>query len=81
MLATRLLLGVLFPSAIVNAFADLGPVKGLDRRQPKAAKCVVPANGDGTNDAPAILKAFDDCKSNGHIVFENTTYYDVYTHS
>ncbi|TIC98020.1 Alpha-L-rhamnosidase rgxB [Colletotrichum higginsianum] len=75
MLATRLLLGVLFPSALVNAFADLGPVKGLDRRQPKAAKCVVPANGNGTDDAPAILKAFEDCKSNGHIVFENTTYY------
>ncbi|TQN66566.1 Alpha-L-rhamnosidase rgxB, partial [Colletotrichum shisoi] len=80
MLAVRLLLGVLFPSALVNAFADLGPVKGLDRRQPKAAKCVVPANDDGTDDAPAILKAFEECKSNeckskGHIVFENTTYY------
>jgi galacturan 1,4-alpha-galacturonidase len=27
------------------------------------------------DDAPAILAAFDDCKADGHIVFENTTYY------
>lgn len=44
---------------------------------PKRSKtCVVKACGkpDG-DDAPAILAAFDDCKSDGHIVFENTTYY------
>ncbi|KAF6833805.1 exo-rhamnogalacturonase b [Colletotrichum musicola] len=58
-----------------KASADLGPVKRSDRGQPKATKCVIPANGDGSDDSPAILEAFDKCKSNGHIVFENTTYY------
>jgi galacturan 1,4-alpha-galacturonidase len=38
--------------------------------------CVVKAGGDPKgDDAPAIIAAFDDCKSDGHIVFENTTYY------
>ena len=48
-----------------------------DGEWPKRSKnCVVKACGkpDG-DDAPAILAAFDDCKTDGHIVFENTTYY------
>ena len=48
-----------------------------DGEWPKRSKtCVVKACGkpDG-DDAPAILAAFDECKSDGHIVFENTTYY------
>jgi hypothetical protein len=42
----------------------------------RSKTCVVKACGkpDG-DDAPAILAAFDECKSDGHIVFENTTYY------
>jgi hypothetical protein len=37
---------------------------------------VVPAGNDPDgDDAPAILGAFADCKTDGHIVFENTTYY------
>ncbi|KAK4497820.1 hypothetical protein PRZ48_010474 [Zasmidium cellare] len=42
----------------------------------RSKKCKVEAcrdpNGD---DAPAILRAFDECKEDGHIIFENTTYY------
>jgi len=42
----------------------------------RSKTCVVQAGGDPNgDDAPAILAAFDDCKSDGHIVFENTTYY------
>lgn len=37
-------------------------------------RCVVAANNDGTDDSPAIIKAFTECQKNGHIVFENTTY-------
>ena len=42
----------------------------------RGKKCVVKASGDPKgDDAPAILDAFKECKSNGHIVFQNTTYY------
>lgn len=38
--------------------------------------CTVEAGGsNATDDAPAIYDAFDECKSNGRVVFENTTYY------
>jgi galacturan 1,4-alpha-galacturonidase len=48
-----------------------------DGNWPKRSKtCAVKACGDPNgDDAPAILAAFDDCKYDGHIVFENTTYY------
>lgn len=35
----------------------------------------MPANEDGSDDTDAILAAFDECKSHGRIVFQNTTYY------
>ncbi|KAI8302889.1 hypothetical protein K4K59_000334 [Colletotrichum sp. SAR11_240] len=62
-------------SGLASALTDLGPVKGLNRRQAKSTQCVVPANGDGSDDTPAILAAFDKCKTDGHIVFENVTYH------
>lgn len=44
---------------------------------PKRSKtCIVPAGGDPNgDDAPQILEAFRVCGNDGHIVFENTTYY------
>ncbi|KAE8323784.1 galacturan 1,4-alpha-galacturonidase B [Aspergillus sergii] len=44
---------------------------GLEKRQ----QCVIPANGDGTDDTPAILDAFEQCGTGGNIVFQNRTYY------
>lgn len=42
----------------------------------RSKKCVVKAGGDPNgDDTPAILDAFTECKTDGHIVFENTTYY------
>ena len=42
----------------------------------RSKMCSVEAGDDPHgDDAPAILKAFADCKEDGHIVFENTTYY------
>lgn len=42
----------------------------------RSKTCVVKAGGDPKgDDAPAILAAFYDCKHDGHIVFEATTYY------
>ncbi|KAL4884225.1 exopolygalacturonase B [Aspergillus karnatakaensis] len=38
-------------------------------------KCVVKAQNDGTDDAPAIRQAFDICGHNGNVIFENTTYH------
>lgn len=39
-----------------------------------ARRCVIPAKNDGTDDSPAILAAFRDCKRDSEIVFQNTTY-------
>ncbi|KAI8187521.1 Alpha-L-rhamnosidase rgxB [Colletotrichum sp. SAR 10_65] len=75
MLFYRLIAVAAVASDSVSALTDLGPVKGLNRRQAKSTQCVVPANGDGSDDTPAILAAFDKCKTDGHIVFENATYH------
>lgn len=54
-----------------------GPPYMHDGKFPKRSKtCSVPAGGNPVgDDASAILKAFSDCKEDGHIIFENTTYY------
>ncbi|KAK1493091.1 polygalacturonase [Colletotrichum tamarilloi] len=36
--------------------------------------CTVEANNDGSDDSPAILAAFKECRKNRRIVFSNTTY-------
>lgn len=42
----------------------------------RSKTCSIPASHDPNgDDAPAILKAFAKCRQDGHIVFENTTYY------
>jgi galacturan 1,4-alpha-galacturonidase len=42
---------------------------------PKEKKtCTVKPSLNGSDDAPAILKAFDSCGKNGRIVFINETY-------
>ena len=46
-------------------------VAGEDRRT-----CVVKGGGNNaTDDAPAIIKAFQDCGKHGKVVLEPTTYY------
>ncbi|KAG6896124.1 hypothetical protein C0993_008740 [Termitomyces sp. T159_Od127] len=38
--------------------------------------CRVNPSGDGvSNDAPAIRKAFEECKKDGHIIFDNATFH------
>ncbi|KAL3303923.1 glycoside hydrolase family 28 protein [Colletotrichum asianum] len=37
--------------------------------------CTVPANNNGTDDSPAILAAFKECRKGRRIVFSNTTYH------
>lgn len=38
--------------------------------------CTIPANGDGSDDTPAILANFEECRNGGRIVFSpNTTYH------
>ena len=39
---------------------------------PKKTCVVEPSNG--TDDSPAILEAFRNCRSNGHVIFLNQTY-------
>jgi hypothetical protein len=53
------------------------PYSGFEKpRPPRTKKCVVKAcNDPSKDDAPAIRHAFKECQENGHIIFENTTYY------
>lgn len=41
--------------------------------------CIIPAAGDGSDDAPAIREAFRDCGKGGHIVFQENVTYNVDT--
>ncbi|KAF4312854.1 Exopolygalacturonase X-1 [Botryosphaeria dothidea] len=41
--------------------------------------CVVPASGDGSDDGPAILKAFQSCNPGGSVVLSANTTYTVGT--
>lgn len=41
--------------------------------------CVIPASGDGDDDAPSIRQAFSDCGQDGHIVFQENTTYNIHT--
>ena len=55
----------------------MGPPYSHNEPWPKRSKnCSVKASGNPNgDDAPAIIQAFKDCKQDGHITFENTTYY------
>ncbi|KAK1499281.1 polygalacturonase [Colletotrichum cuscutae] len=75
MFFNRFISAVAFVAGLANALAQLGPVQGLDGRQERSTRCVVPVNGNGSDDTPAILAAFDKCKTDGHIIFENVTYH------
>lgn len=54
-----------------------GPPYSHDEPWPeRSITCHIPAGNDPKgDDAPAIIKAFHDCRENGHIIFENATYY------
>lgn len=54
-----------------------GPPYSHDGHWPKRSKiCVVNAHHDpAKDDAPAILGAFAECRSDGHIIFDDTTYH------
>ncbi|TFB02967.1 putative exopolygalacturonase X [Trichoderma ghanense] len=39
--------------------------------------CVIPASKDGSDDSPAIRKAFDTCGRNGKVVFQKDTTYSI----
>lgn len=47
----------------------------IEERNPSKV-CIVPAAGNSSiDDAPAVLKAFDQCGHGGKILFQNTTYH------
>ncbi|SMQ50721.1 unnamed protein product [Zymoseptoria tritici ST99CH_3D7] len=54
-----------------------GPPYMGPKSWPKRSKeCIVPSKDDPTHDdAPAVIKAFQDCCHDGHIIFENKTYH------
>lgn len=54
-----------------------GPPYSHDGNWPKRSKTcsITPGNDPNGDDAPAILAAFDECKEDGHVIFEDTIYY------
>lgn len=66
---------LLAQSALVAAWA--GHERALPHARPDhpLKKCVVRASRNGSDDAPAIRRAFDQRGTNGNVVFENTMYY------
>ncbi|KAF7190679.1 Alpha-L-rhamnosidase rgxB [Pseudocercospora fuligena] len=63
--------GCWFPSEVQE-----GPPYMGDEFPKRSKTCIVPAGGDPDgDDAPQILEAFRVCGNDGHIVFDNTTYY------
>ncbi|KAJ5710451.1 hypothetical protein N7488_004607 [Penicillium malachiteum] len=54
----------------------LGLAHPSDFKRFSSKTCVIPASGSETiDDAPAIVKAFEECGKGGKIIFENTTYH------
>ncbi|KAH8429383.1 uncharacterized protein LDX57_007047 [Aspergillus melleus] len=60
--------------ASLGAGKDLAPAQGLSLDAEYVRTCVIPANGDGSDDSPGIIQAFKKCQKDGVIVFKNTTY-------
>jgi hypothetical protein len=58
--------------ACLASIASATPSITADKR---VYTCTIEANGDGSDDAPAIRDAFAECQDNARIVFQDTTYY------
>ena len=41
----------------------------------RRASCTISANEDGSDDTPALLEAFEECGTDGRIIFQNKTYH------
>jgi galacturan 1,4-alpha-galacturonidase len=54
-------------------YGTLGLSAAISRRDAKI--CEVPANENGSDDAPVIVSAFEECGQGGNIVFSDTTYH------
>lgn len=64
--------GCWFPSVIEEG----PPYMGVSTWPTRSKECIVPASGNpDIDDSPAILQAFSDCRQDGHIIFQDTTYY------
>lgn len=71
---TSFLLRALAYSAVVSEAVGGPPYPEHVRRQRPV--CSVEAGGsNSTDDAPAIISAFEECGRGGRVVFSNTTYF------
>lgn len=68
-------LKLLVSAAAVVCLSSIVQGAAQNTARDRVYTCTIAANGDGSDDAPAIRDAFDECQSNARIVFENTTYY------
>lgn len=65
------LLTVFFISLLVSAEGKLA----LANLPARYKTCTVKPSYNGSDDAPAIIKAFHDCGQNGRVIFLNETYH------
>ncbi|ETS84960.1 hypothetical protein PFICI_02985 [Pestalotiopsis fici W106-1] len=61
--------------SLLSSLCTAQEVQATQNLERRATECIIAARGDGGDDAPAIRTAFSKCKSNGHIIFANATYY------
>ncbi|WDK17937.1 hypothetical protein CGRA01v4_09222 [Colletotrichum graminicola] len=52
--------------------APFHPGPAFSTSAPRTKTCIVEAGAAGTDDAPAILKAFTDCNHGGTVVLDST---------
>ena len=69
-----LLLPLVTASHLLPERREFDPVQGLENNFKYHQTCIIPARNNGSDDTPAILDAFEKCKKNSHIRFQNTTY-------
>lgn len=68
---TSVLFALSVSSVTCNDSKPQGPNPGVKDKK----TCTIKPSLDGSDDTPAILKAFDSCGKNGRVVFINETYH------
>lgn len=69
-----LLLPLVTASHLPQELSEITPVHGLHKNFKYHQTCVIPATNNGSDDTPEIVNAFEKCKKDSHILFQNTTY-------
>jgi hypothetical protein len=69
------LISVVLLLAIIVKADDCPEAQNGNHHHEKRKLCTVKPNKDGSDDAPAVIQAFQDCGKNGRVEFLNETYH------